>query len=361
MLANAHEGDFMSEKTEKATAYKLKKGREQGRVSKSIELNTSVFLLLMLGVSGVLWPSVMSHMELWFERFILLSNRFTLSFEHVVYLQRQLLTSLLSLWLPFALAGSIIIVMTSLSQTGFIFSLTPLVPDAKRLNLLDGFKRLFSSKILFDTGKTTLKLSLSCLLLTLSIQHELFNCLNTVKHPPAESLLLFIPLLSKILLQLIALLLAIALLDKLYTRWKFAKDNRMSKQEIKDEYRQREGDPKIKFKIKQLQQLQRLKSASFINIKTADVVITNPTHLAVVLKYERGLMPAPKVIYKVRGEAVQHVKKMAARYNIPVIENKALARTLYASSEINQWVKREHFPMVASLFRDLYRMKASTS
>ncbi len=349
----------MSEKTEKATAYKLKKGKEQGRVSKSIELNTSVFLMLMLAVAGALWPSVLMQMKVWAARLLLLNTRLSFNLDTVIQLQHVLLSTLMSLWLPFALAGVIIIVLSTLTQTGFVFSFTPLAPDFKRLNIVDGCKRLFSSKILFDAAKNTLKLGMACLLLALSLKHELSTCLNMMKHTPAESLSLFMRLISKILLQLITLLLTIALLDKLYTRWKFAKDNRMSKQEIKDEYRQREGDPKIKLKIKQLHQLQRLKTASFVNIKTADVVITNPTHLAVVLKYDRGLMPAPKVVYKVRGEAVQQVKLMAARYHIPVIENKSLARMLYAASDINQWIKREHFPMVATIFRDIYRQKAS--
>lgn len=348
----------MSEKTEKATAYKLKKGKEQGRVSKSIELNSSVFLLVMLAVMGSLIPSALIHIKTALMRLLLLSTTFSFSLDHVVALQHVLLSTLLSLWLPFALSGMMIIVLTTLAQTGFVFSFTPLVPDMKRLNIIDGCKRLFSSKIWFDAAKNSLKLSLSCLLLTLSMKHELATCLNMMNHGPAESLPLFIRLISKLLLQLIMLLFVISLFDKLYTRWKFAKDNRMSKQEIKDEYRLREGDPKIKLKIKQLHQLQRLKTASFVNIKTADVVITNPTHLAVVLKYDRGLMPAPKVVYKVQGEAVHQVKRMASRYQIPIIENKTLARLLFASSDINQWIKREHFPMVATIFRDLYHQKA---
>ena len=159
------------------------------------------------------------------------------------------------------------------------------------------------------------------------------------------------------MLQLLVLLFALAIIDKLYTRWKFGKDNRMSKQELKDEYRQREGDPKIKSKMKQLQHQLRQKTASLEHVKTADVVITNPTHLAVVLKYDRGLMPAPKVVCKAQGELVKQVKLLAARHHVPIIENKPLARLLFATSDLNQWVNREHFPMVASIFRDIYRKR----
>ena len=147
------------------------------------------------------------------------------------------------------------------------------------------------------------------------------------------------------------------MIDKLYTRWKFAKDNRMSKQELKDEYRQREGDPKIKAKIKQLQQQLRQKTASLEQIKTADVIITNPTHLAIALKYDRGLMPAPKVVCKAQGELVKHVRLLAARHQIPLIENKPFARALFATTDLNQWIGREHFPIAAMIFRDIFRQR----
>ena len=264
---------------------------------------------------------------------------------------------MMSLWLPFALAGMVSIVLSTIAQTGFVWSGKPLVPDMKRLDVSKGFKRLFSSKVLFDAGKNSLKLGLVFLLLGISIRHELSTLLRFMGTAPSHYPFLLMGLLPKFILQLLTLLFAMAIIDKLYTQWKFAKDNRMSKQELKDEYRQPEGDPKIKSKIKQLQQQQRQKTASLKNVKTADVVITNPTHLAVVLKYDRGLMPAPKVVCKAQGELVKHVKLLAARHQIPIIENKAFARTLFASVELNQWINREHFPIAAMIFREIYRHK----
>ena len=168
-------------------------------------------------------------------------------------------------------------------------------------------------------------------------------------------------LIGKLLLQLLLLLFAMAIIDKLYTRWKFSKDNRMSKHEIKEEYRHREGDPKIKSKIRQLQQKLRQKTASLERVKTADVVITNPTHLAIVLAYDSNLMPAPKVVCKAQGDLVKHVKRLAVRHNIPIIENKPFARALFDSVELNQWIQREHFPIAAAILRDVYRLKGTTS
>ena len=349
----------MSEKTEKATAYKLQKAKEQGQVSKSTELNTCVFLLVFLGVFTALWPSCLVQIKALLTHVLYLTGRTPFSVDAMSLLQQFIGASLLSLWTPFGLAGVLAIACASIAQTGFVCSGAPLALDFKRLDLSQGFKRLFSSKSLVETGKTTLKLTLVCFLLSISLRHELMTFLSFMASTPTHYPRLISALLSKILLQILALLFALAMIDKYYTSWKFGKDQRMSKQELKDEYRQREGDPKIKARIKQLQHQLRQKTASIEQVKTADVVITNPTHLAIALKYDRTCMPAPKIVCKVQGDLVKHVKLLAARHRVPIIENKSLARLLFVASDLNQWVQREHFPMVAMVFRDVYRQKAN--
>ena len=355
------EGDHdMSEKTEKATPHKLQKAKEQGQVSKSAELTTCVFMLVLLGVATALWPSSLFQIKQLITHLVFLTARMPFSVDSMSQLQQFLLSKLTVLWLPFALSGVLSIVLSTVAQTGFVWSGKPLAPDFTRLDWVMGLKRLFSSKLVFDAGKNSVKLALVFLLLYLSLKHELPACLSFMKTSPTLFPSLLIKLLSKITLQLLVLLFALAIVDKLYTRWKFGKDNRMSKQEVKDEYRQREGDPKIKSKIKQVQLQLRQKTASLEHVKTADVVITNPDHLAVVLKYDRGLMPAPKVVCKAQGELVKQVKLLAARHHVLIIENKPLARVLFSASNLNQWINREHFPMVASIFREVYRQKATS-
>lgn len=347
----------MSEKTEKATPHKLQKAKEQGQVSKSTELNTCVFMLVMLAVAAALWPSALFQLKQLITHMFYLNAHMSFSVTSISHLQQFIVSKLIFLWLPFALAGMLSIILTTIAQTGFVWSGKPLTPDFKRLDIAKGFKRMFSSKLLFDVIKNSVKLMLAFLLLYLSMKHEIPTLLNFIKTNPANFSFILIKLLFKITLQLLALFFSIALVDKLYTRWKFTQDNRMSKQELKDEYRQREGDPKIKSKIKQLQHQLRQKTASLDQIKTADVVITNPTHIAIALKYERGLMPAPKIVCKAQGELVKQVKLLASKHRVPVIENKPLARAIFAASELNQWVNREHFPMVATIFREIYRQK----
>lgn len=347
----------MSEKTEKATSYKLLKARKQGQVSKSPEINTCMLFLIFLALSASLWSSTLVELKELLTHLILMVSRITISTHFAQQINQLVLSKLTILWLPLALASTLIIVVSNIVQTGFVWSLKPLVPDFKRLDAVKGFKRLFSKKSLFDAGKNLLKILLISILLGMSLRRELNSLLGLMRTAPAEGLLLFMGVCFKILLQLTSLLTALGFIDLLYSRWQFAKNQRMSKQELKDEFKQREGDPIVKSKIRQLQQQLRSKTASLAEVQYADVVITNPTHLAIALKYDKGIMPAPKVVCKAQGLLAQEVKLLAQKYQIPMIEHKLFARTLFASIELNQWIKKEHFPVAAMIFRDLYQNK----
>ncbi|KTC87779.1 EscU/YscU/HrcU family type III secretion system export apparatus switch protein [Legionella drozanskii] len=347
----------MSEKTEKATAYKLQKAKKEGQVSKSIELNTTVHLIGLLLVTNALWPAELHQIKALLTQLLAFATQLPFQWDQLSKLYQFLLSNLVSLWLPFALTSFLCLSLASIAQTGFVWSTKPLIPNLRRLNLIQGVKRLFSSKTLFDTVKSCLKLCLSFSLILFTLPREINSLLLLLTQSPQSHPNLIMHLILKLVLQLLLLLLALAMLDKLYTNWKFKKDNRMTKQEVKDEYRQREGDPKIKLKIKQLQQQLRQKTASLNQIKTADVVITNPTHLAIALKYDRGSMPAPKVVFKARGEFANQAKTLAQRHKIPIIQNKAFAQALFASVELNHCLSSEHFPVAALIFREIYRQR----
>lgn len=349
----------MSEKTEKASSYKLKKARKNGQVSKSTELNTCVFLLVLFSISIALGPSCFNQIKELLTHLIQLNSRMQFSIDNLSKLQFFIMSKIIFLWLPFAISGLLSITLSNIVQTGFVWSLKPISPDFNRLNIINGFKRLFSTKTLFEACKNSIKLILAFLILSISIHCKIEQLLGFIITTPSHFLPLLTSLVSVFMLQLLILFFAVATIDKLYTHWKFGNDQRMSKQEVKDEYRQREGDPTIKAKIKQLQQKLRKKTASLDRVKTADVVITNPTHLAIVLKYDRHLMPAPTVVCKVQGDLVKRVKLLAARHQIPIIENKTFARALFSNVDLNQSISREHFPIAAMIFRDIYRQRVS--
>jgi flagellar biosynthetic protein FlhB/flagellar biosynthetic protein FliR/FlhB len=351
----------MSNKTEKATPYKLKKAKEKGQVNKSNELNTSFFLFVMILISTALWPSLLGQIKALMVHLLYLTTQFSFRIDNLLKLQNFILITLINLWLPFALTAVIILILSTISQTGFVWTTEPLKPDMKRLSFVQGFKRLFSSKLFFEMTKNSLKLSLVTLLMFFSLQSEMPTLVKLMVVSPLKHPDLIMHLLLKLVLQMLSLLFILALLDKIYLSWKYKKDNRMTKQEVKDEYRQREGDPKIKFKIKQLQQQLRQKTAALEQVKTADVVITNPTHLALALKYDRQSMPAPKIVCKAQGEFAARVRTLAQQNKVPIIQNKAFARALFATAELNQWISQEHFPMAAAIFREIYRQRELAS
>ncbi|KTC68295.1 flagellar biosynthetic protein FlhB [Legionella birminghamensis] len=343
----------MTEKTENATAYKLKKAKEKGQVSKSADLiNTSQLLicLLLLCITGAsTWQQII---QLCSQQF-LLAGHLVFSVSKISSLMRLLITGLLTLWMPFALILIATAMITSILQTGFVWSAAPLTPKFERLNPVSGFKKLFSSKLLFDLLKNLLKITLVSVLGFYSLQYMQASLVELSGLMPRQLPLAMFHLLLKLLGPILTGLFIISLVDKLYTRKKFAKEQRMSKQEVKEEYRQREGDPKIKSRIRQLQFELRKRSASFEQVKNADVVITNPTHYAIALKYDRMTMPAPKLVCKGQDEQARMIRKLALRHQVPLIENKAFARHLYASVDLNQWIRREHFPIAAAIYRQL--------
>ncbi len=347
----------MSQKTEKATPFKLQKAKEKGQVSKSTELNTCICLLVTVGIITALWPKILIQISSITSR-LLLSSSLPFNVDHVMKLQQFLWSKILNMWLPLALTGVLTIVLTTIAQTGLVWTSTPLVPDFKRINLAQGMKKLFSTKTLFEGIKTNLKLLFIVVFLFFSIKHQIPHLMQLSLTTPKQDPSLMMRFLLKIMFQLVVLLGFFAVIDQLYTRWKFQKDQRMSKQDLKDEYKQREGDPKIKVKIRQLQQQLRQKTASLNQVKTADIVITNPTHLAIALKYDKTTMPAPKVVSKGQDELAWQIKKLAKKHGVPVIENKPFARALFDSIDLNQWITRDLYPIAAGIFRTLYQQKS---
>lgn len=349
----------MSEKTEKATPHKLKKAKEKGQVSKSTELTTYITLLVGLIALVLLIPRQVKAIQSMMSHLLHLAGTLSFNTDTLSHLTRILFTTLIMLWLPLIVIVLISITLSTLVQTGVTWSPAALVPNLNRLNLGQGLKRLLSINNMFDATKSLLKLILSLILVFFIFKAQLGQLIvNALSQPQVNPQLLTGFILNNSL-KACLLLLALAFIDKRFTQWKFNKDQKMSKHEVKEEYRQKEGDPKIKNKIKQLQLQLRKKTAALKQVKNADVIITNPTHIAIALKYERGEMPAPKVLYKAQDKMVGQVKELAKRHGIPIIEHKILARMLHYSTDLNQYISRELFPLTAQVFRDLYRQGAA--
>ncbi|MCC5792171.1 MAG: EscU/YscU/HrcU family type III secretion system export apparatus switch protein [Legionellaceae bacterium] len=341
------------EKTEKATRYKLDKAREKGQVAKSAEWISAITLLCTLVMLRAFWQTDWQQLQIEMRHLLMASGHFHFSLSNLVHLMQHILMYLLGLFVPLAMALILAASLASLMQTGFIWSPEALKPDLKRLHLMQSLRRFFSIKLLFDSGKNSLKFISALILLSLSFYTLLPKLHPLLQQHPTTYANQLLALFFRLGMQLFVLLCVFAMLDVLFSRWKFGRDQRMSKQEVKDEHKQREGDPKIKAKIKQLQRELRARTASIQQVKTADVIITNPSHIAVALQYKRGQMPAPKVVCKVSGDLVALVKQKARQHGIVMIENKSFARALFHSVRLNHYIDAHFFPVAAAIFKQI--------
>jgi flagellar biosynthetic protein FlhB len=242
-------------------------------------------------------------------------------------------------------------------QTGIIFSSHPLKPDWSRINPVTGFKRIFSMRILFLALRTLLKLSLLSLVAYFSLKGLLPQFYRIAGLTPAGQLRALLDGLASLGLKIAAMLACIALLDTIYTRYEFAKKMRMSKREIKDESKQREGDPRIRGRLRELRREMRKRSLAIRNVKNADVLITNPTHVAVALRYVHGQMTSPQLVAKGAGALAAAMRVIAARHNIPVVQNPPLARKLYRELGVDQHVPLDMYAQVARIIVWVFAMR----
>lgn len=337
------------DRTEPATPTKLRDARRRGQVAKSLEIN-SLFVLTLALCAFLLLGQGMVARQLALSRSLLAgAHRFTLDPAQAVALFEVTFHRMVAIFWPFMAGLVIVAVLMNMAQTGPVFSFFPLKPDPSRVNPVTGFKRLFSAKLLFESLKTLIKIGLFAGVLYFAVAGLLPSLVGLLdRHPDTYPAYLghegFL-----IALKLMAVLVLIALFDLLYTRWDYAKRLRMSRREIKEEVKRREGDPQVRARIRALQREAARRAGALRRVPEADVLITNPTHVAVALSYRRGEMAAPTVIAKGAGDLALRMRETARGHRVPVVENKALARQLFRSVEIDRPIGEAHYPAVAAI------------
>lgn len=339
------------ERTEPATPFKLEEARKQGQVAKSTDFNSLVVLSLLLvaSLSFAVWglrQTLSLGAGLFNE-----AGRADLQPRYLFGLYEWVGAGALHLLSPLVLlvmAGGII---TGLMQTGPVFSFKPLKPDFKRLHPVEGFKRVFSMRALFEAGKSLLKLAILGLVTYLTVRAFVPELAGLLQRSPSTYPSFVIRHGALLLFFLLLGLLATGLLDLGFTRWEYLRKMRMSRRELREEHKRREGDPQIRAKRRELQRALRKKVNSTARVKDADILITNPTHFAVALEYRRGEMPAPKLISKGAGDVALRMRELAFRYRVPVIEDAPLARRLFRFVELDDFIPEETYPAVAGAMR----------
>ena len=352
----AEDPESGGEKTEDASSRKLSKAREEGQVAKSTEI-PSVFVLL--GGVTALYATAFSFYENCLEIF-----RYDLIFERVPELNPADLTVLLIyhakkmflMCLPVFAAVCVVALIANLAQVGFNISWKAVEPKLGKLNPINGFKQKFSSRAVIEFVKSLVKIAVISLVCYLATKGELSNVLTLYDNSTAQILLFLLIKSFWIFIKVCLVMALVAILDYAFQKWKFLEDQKMTKKEVKDERKQTEGDPAVKSRIRQLQ-MAAARKRMMASVPKADVVVTNPTHLAVALQYDKEQMDAPTVLAKGAGAVAENIKKIARENDVPIVENKPLARNLYKAVDIGGQVPIEHYQAVAELLAYVYGLK----
>lgn len=347
---------FAQEKTEKATPKKRQDTRKEGRVAKSSDVNTAIILLFVFlclwFFGGFLRENVLNIFKVSFNEYALMG----VTKDSISLMMTDLTLQAAKLMAPIFLAAIIGALISNYMQVGVLFTTKPLVFKLERINPIQGAKRIFSVRALVELLKAMLKIALVGVV-TFTIlwlnKEEVFQLTAT---SPNTTLAVIGDLTVKMGIFTSILLIFLAVLDYAYQKYDFEKSIRMSKQEVKDEFKKIEGDPLIKSKRKERQR-QMAMQRMMEEVPKADVVITNPTHYAVALKYDESEMDAPQIIAKGVDYIALRIKKLAEEQDVPLVENRYLARTLYNETEIGDTVPEQLFQAVAEVLAYVYRLK----
>jgi flagellar biosynthesis protein FlhB len=258
---------------------------------------------------------------------------------------------------PFFAALMIAAVIGNLVQTGPVLSLEPVKADVSRLNPVTGLKKMFSLRTLFDGVRAVLKLVLLTIVVVQGIKSLAPQFPQLAAMPPALLARTVLDDAAGMGLKIALMLCLIALVDFAYTRREFNKKMRMSRRELKDEHKNREGDPRIRARLRELRREALRRSMAARRTATADVVLTNPTHVAVALRYVHGEMASPQLVAKGAGGVAALMRQIAARHRIPVVQSPPLARALFHGTEVEQHVPPELFAQVARILVWVFAMR----
>ncbi len=347
---------FSGEKTEKATPKKKEESKKKGQVAKSADVNTAVTLFaafLMLWFTGKTAAGKLLHLVNYS-----LQNGLSLepTEENVQMLFVHLVEESAGIVLPVLLTVLAAGVFASFIQTGFMFSAEAVQMKLERLNPLQGFKKIYSMRAVVELIKSILKISIIGTVTFLVIWNKKDQLMKLSQVSLESALGIFGGLAFQMGFYASLVLLFLSLLDFMYQKFDFEKSIRMSKQDIKDEYKKSEGDPKIKSKIKEKQRQMAMRRM-MQEVPKADVIITNPTHYAIALKYDDQRMEAPVVVAKGVDLIAQKIKKIGAENRVALVENRPLARTLYSRAEIGDVIPEDLFKAVAEILAYVYHLK----
>ncbi len=333
-------------KTEKATPYRRRKLKEEGNVAKSVEIASSLTVLissLIIFFTGALiFKEVVSFL-------MALSGLRPMEFSTLSGLAvKESFVNVVKLLVPFFVVTILVVIGAHIAQFGFIFTLKPLQFKWERINPFEGIKRMFSLTTLFELSKNSLKALLLFGIALFVLKGSVELILGSAQMPLLEGVNFLINLLIKVVLILGVIAFFIALLDLAYKRWEYERKIRMSRQEVKEEFKQLEGHPEVKAKIKSRMR-EMARGRMMAEVPKASVVITNPTHIAIALRYDPDRDKAPVVVAKGKGTIAERIRQIAEENEVPVIRKPELARALYPAVDVGDEIPPEFYRAVAEV------------
>lgn len=350
------------EKTEPATAKKLREAREEGKVAKSKELTAALDLIVLFLVMKV-FMSVIGNGFLETFTYVyklipdfLKDNAVEVAPQAVSGFFISVVILMLKISAPFFIFGFVVNILVNILQVGWKVSQKPLKPKLDRFNPINGFKRILSKDSIFELFKSIIKIAVILWVAYGEIKDKQ-NAIFILYQMPLNQAIAFCGnIIINTGLKISFVYLVVGITDFIYQKFRFNQEMKMTKQEVKDEYKNTEGNPEIKGR-----QRQRMREASrrrmMQDVPKADVIITNPTHLAVAIRYEQEVQRAPIVVAKGEDYLAQKIRETAKENNIQIVENKPLARMLYANVEIGEEIPPELYQAVAEILAMVYNTR----
>jgi len=352
---------FAQERTEPATPKKRQKTRADGKVCKSKDLTAAVEIVVGL-------------LCLWAFGYFMGTRLIGFVSETVTFIgdvnilrdgwfQQLAISAIWTYFMTWLLIGIIICVVVvgmTIWLVGWLISFKPFVPKLDRMNPISGLKKIISLRSLVELTKAVIKASIFGLLIYLALMERLPVAMSAMQLSVAAGAWLLWELIWGLAIKLAIMLLVIGIVDYAYQKWEFERSIKMSKQEVKEEHKQMEGDPLIKSKIRQKQR-ELAKKRMMSSVPKADVVITNPTMLAIALMYDRGVMAAPQIVAMGKGVIAKKIRELAKEHGVPIVENKPLAWALFESAEVGDEVPENLYRGVAEILAMVYKLKKKAS
>lgn len=345
-----------AQKTEDPTQKRLQDALKRGQTANSREVSNFFIILAFTFIVVVILPHLLVDARSILMPFVTMGYDYDLDFNSVHLIASNLMLDIAVLVLLPFLVAIVAVFAASIVQNRFVFSVEPMKPKFEKISPIKGLKRLFSLRTVVEFVKSVFKISIVGAVGAIAVLPYLENFRLLPDESIPDILLFTLTITMRMLIGMCAIMFIIAALDFAYQKYEYIKSLRMTKQEVKDEYKQQEGDPMVKQRLRQIR-MERARNRMMAAVPESDVVITNPTHYAIALKYDSMSMEAPVVSAKGQDKVAHRIRELAEANDIPIVRNPPLARILFSDAEVDEQIPFAQFQAVAEVISYVYKLK----